>query len=465
MAKDMSLTELTRKLRERGGVIAQLRSWVVWLRRSRIAREGLWSMVLKATNTLLVFLSTVLLARLLGAEGYGIYAYAYSLVTLLAMPAHAGLPYLIVRETARGMAQERPDLVKGVWHWAGRVVAMLSLVVVLGIGPILVVWQGGLRSPQGLTMAWALALVPLMALGNLRGAALRGLQRIVAGQLPEFLLRPGLFLLLVGSVAILAGEKLSAPLAMALYATASLLAFLIGAWMLWRHTPPPVRETHPSVETKGWLLSSVLFALLVGFAVVNSQASTVILGIFEAPDQVGVYRVAVQVATLASFGLQAVNMVVAPRFADLYARGDMEHLQRLATGSARVVLAFNFILTALFVLLGRSFFPLVFGSEFAASYIPLLILLVGQMANSAAGSVGFLLNMTGHEWETVRGMAVAAVLNIAFNLLLIPALGVKGAAIATAISMVAWNALLWWRVWKVLGINSFAFNILVRGVV
>jgi O-antigen/teichoic acid export membrane protein len=53
----------------------------------------------------------VLLARMLGAEGYGIYAYAFALVTLLAMPAKAGLPQLVVRETARGVAGKPLDSV------------------------------------------------------------------------------------------------------------------------------------------------------------------------------------------------------------------------------------------------------------------------------------------------------------------------------------------------------------------
>ena len=81
-----------------------------------IAWETGWSFALKAANTGLGFLTTVLLARLLGAEGYGIYAYAYALVMLLAMPAQSGLPNLIVRETARGLAEGTPDRVKGAWQ-------------------------------------------------------------------------------------------------------------------------------------------------------------------------------------------------------------------------------------------------------------------------------------------------------------------------------------------------------------
>jgi len=431
--------------------------------RFRLAWETACSFVLKTASVGFGFLSTVLLARILGAERYGIYAYALSLVTLLALPAHAGLPNLILRETARGMTLERYDLVKGAWQWAGRVVAILSLLV-MGIGgPLLVMWQGGLRSLSGQTMAWALPLVPLMALGNLRGAALRGLQRVVLGQLPEFILRPGLFLLMVGSAAVLYGGTLSPPVAMMLRVAASLLAFAAGAWLLWRCTPRAVRHARPSVEPRGWLASSTIFALLAGFGMVNQQASTVILGLFTTPDAVGRFRVATQVATLAAFGLNTVNTVVAPRFTDLWARGEKARLQRLVTRSAQVVLAFNLLVTVAFVLAGRPFFRLVFGPEFDGSYMPLLVLLIGQVVNSAAGSVGSLLDMTGHERDTARGMAIAAAVNVVLNLVLVPVWGIVGAATATATSMALWNVLLWWRVRRRLGINSLAFNF-PRGV-
>jgi len=427
-----------------------------------IAWEAGWSFALKAANTGLGFLSAVLLARLLGAGGYGVYAYAYSLAWLLALPAQAGLPGLVTRETARGMAASDPGHVKGVWRWSGRMVGFISIAVVLVLGPLLILWQGGLGSEQGITIAWALPLVPLISLGNLRGAALRGLKKIVAGQLPEFLVRPAEFTLLIILFAYLLGRELSAPAAMALQSTAALAAFLVGAWLLLRSAPDSVRSARPVIAGRAWMLSMLVFAAISGFQVINKEISTLILGTFAAPDQIGIYRVAVQVSTLASFGLQAVNMVVAPRFADLYARGDMHKLQRLATGSARVVLIFNLALTALFLLLGRLFFNLVFGAEFVASFEPLMILLVGQAANSAAGSVGYLLNMTGHERETARGVGAAALLNVGLNLVLVPVWGIHGAAAATAISMVLWNAMLWRAVRRRLGINSLAFDLPMR---
>jgi O-antigen/teichoic acid export membrane protein len=193
-------------------------------------------------------------------------------------------------------------------------------------------------------------------------------------------------------------------------------------------------------------------------SLINNQASTIILGFFVPDAAIGIYRVAAQMSVLASFGLQVVNMVVAPRFAALYAKGDMVRLQRLVTVSARVVLAINVGITLGYILLGRLFLRLVFGSAYLGAYIPLLILLVGQAVNSATGSVGMLLTMTRYERDTAKGLAVSAILNVALNLLLVPLLGIIGAAVATALSLITWNVLLWWAVRRRLRINSLAFD-------
>jgi len=121
--------------------------------RFRLAWEALGSFALKATNALVGFLTTVLLARMLGAQGYGIYAYALSLITLLALPVAAGLPKLLIRETSQGLAQGRPDLVAslpgshwGRWafvdHLAGRI--GLSFGTDHGLGPGVLLWLWGI---------------------------------------------------------------------------------------------------------------------------------------------------------------------------------------------------------------------------------------------------------------------------------------------------------------------------------
>jgi O-antigen/teichoic acid export membrane protein len=441
-----------------GGAV-RAHQWFLRAVNSRLGRDTVGSVGLEIASAGLSFLSTVLLARLLEPAGYGVYAYVYAWVHVLSVLTQLGLSTLVVRETARGMAQDRPDLVQGIWRWAGHITGLLS-VALAGIGATLAWTLPGSSGDDRLnTLAWAIWLVPLMALGNLRGAALQGLQRVVAGQVPEFLIRPGVLVLFLGVAAGLLDRPLSAAETMAFNVVAAALAFGFGAWMLWRATPASVRVARPQYEARAWWRSALPLAFIDGMNLINHQASTLILGFFVPDAEIGIYRVAAQISVSASFGLQAVNLVVAPHFTALYAKGDRARLQRLVTASARVIGAINVGITLAYVLLGRLFLELIFGPAYLGAYTPLLILLVGQAVNSATGSVGMLLNMTWHERDTAKGLAVSAILNVALNLLLVPLLGIVGAAVATAGALITWNVLLWRAVRRRLGIDSLAFPI------
>ncbi len=74
---------------------------------SRSAMGAAGTFLLTATFAGLSFVISIVLARLLGAEGYGAYAYAISWVTFLITPALFGLDTLIVRQIAVYVTHEK----------------------------------------------------------------------------------------------------------------------------------------------------------------------------------------------------------------------------------------------------------------------------------------------------------------------------------------------------------------------
>lgn len=440
-------------------VLDRIKSYIARLITSDIGRETFVTIGLRVSSVGLVFLSTVLLARILGPADYGIYTYVYALVSLLSVPSEFGLPTLVVRETARGRAQKDHSLVLGVWRWASQMTGAISITLVILSILFILLFKEALVGKRLDTFLWGLVLVPLIALGNLRGAALRGSGRVVSGQLPEFLIRPGLFVVFLAGILWVGKSVFSVSLAMALYVLAAALAFGAGIWLLWRETPVEISRSIPRYKNRAWLLSTLPLALIGGMRLVNAQAAILLQGFFLSDADIGIFRVATQVAALASFGLLSINMVLAPRFATLYAQDNMSQLQRLVTRSAQIILSINLVITVGFVLLGKPFLKIVFGVPYGAAYVPALFLLVGQMINSSVGSVAVLLNMTQRESETAKALVVSAIINIVLNLLLIPQWGIFGSAISTAFSLIVWKTMLWRTVRKELGINTLAFNI------
>ena len=427
--------------------------------RARMLRGGAGSIVVKISSLLLGFVLTIILARTLGPEQYGIYGFTLALVSLIAIPAQMGLPNLVVRETAKARVNEDWALMRGIWLWATRYIAVSSLLLFSLVGLGLVVFGYRMSDHRLEALIIAMPLIPLVALGNVRGAALRGLRRVVLGQLPEKVIRTvtliALSLVFLWSVG---KDGFNASNALVLYVAAAAVAFVTGAWMLRQAKPLAVRQkSSVRFMASEWRRAVVPLALISGLQLLNSSADILLLGLLRSDAEVGIYRVAVQLANLVIFGLGAINMVLHPHIAALHSEGKREELQRLTVLSARVIFVLALPPVLIFLFFGGWLITTIFGESYAPASMALGILAVGQLVNAGMGSVGALLNMTGHERDTARGMFAAFAVNIVLNLLLIPQFGIEGAATATAVAFVLWNVILWRLVWKRLRINSTGF--------
>ena len=83
-----------------------------------------------------------------------------------------------------------------------------------------------------------------------------------------------------------------------------------------------------------------------------------------------------------------------------------------------------------------------FGDRFVSGQTALRILCLGVLIGAFAGSVSYLLVMTGHHREAARVTGGIALLNAILNALMIPRFGIAGAAYATAVSTAVWKVCL-----------------------
>jgi len=280
---------------------------------------------------------------------------------------------------------------------------------------------------------------------------------VVLGQLPDSLIRPFSFLALVVISYLLLGNRFNSSWSVGMQVGAAAIALGFGIFMLMRHVPKAINDTPPEYDSRGWMRSALPFLFIGGMQLINNQTDIVMLGALHGAEVVGIYRVSTRVAQLVIFVLGAANMVLQPTIAKLYAVRDMQRLQRVATQSARVVLLVSVPIAIVLIVSGRSML-LIFGQEFTKGAMALAILSAGQLVNAAMGSVGLILNMTGNERDTARGVAIAAVVNVALNAILIPLWGMNGAATATATSLVVWNVILAMQVVRRIGIYPTALG-------
>ncbi|MEL6940717.1 MAG: oligosaccharide flippase family protein [Cyanobacteria bacterium J06598_1] len=145
---------------------------------------------LRLVYTGLTFLTSILLARVLGTSGFGTYSYAVVWAYLLSIPATLGFGNFIVREVAVYQAKEQWSLLRGILTWSNRSVLAASVgIALLAMGVAWVIDKGA-YSELFLGFCLAMALMPAISLRNIRRGVMRGLHHVTKGLLPELLIDP-----------------------------------------------------------------------------------------------------------------------------------------------------------------------------------------------------------------------------------------------------------------------------------
>jgi len=149
-----------------------------------------------------------------------------------------------------------------------------------------------------------------------------------------------------------------------------------------------------------------------------------------------------------------VNMMFSPMIAVLHGRGDTRGLGEMFRITTRWVLIASLPLFVLVI--SRTSILGLFGRDFQAGYAALALLSVGKLVSSATGSVGYMLNMTGHQRLNLLNSLILGVVNATLNALWIGRWGATGAAAASALSLGLVNVLRVIEVRAVLGLSLFS---------
>lgn len=428
--------------------------------RKELTHNSLGAFALNASGLLLQLSAGIILARVLGTKGYGFYSFPVAVVTLLAIPATLGLPQYLTKTVSQYIAQNRHAALRGLLVRANQVGLVMGLsLAVLATVVYRLVGQAASRS-DALPYYVSMTLLPFLALNGMRSAALQGLRKIVSGLIPESLIQPGVYLLIVGPFLLNVTGRLSPTVAMLLRSLTTIVAFVVGTILLLRNVPRESLEARAIFETRLWLRNATPFLLLGTAQIVNNQAGIVLLGIFRPMTDVGVYRTVVQGASLVVFLLMAVNIALAPQVSRLWTLGEREQLQRAITASARIVAFATFCVGTILIVFGRYFLGTVFGSAYQSGTTALRILCAGQIINGLAGSVGTVLNMTGYQRRSAYALVISAMANVLMNFALIPTYGMSGAAIASSAGTVLWNVLLVRSVRKTSNLKTTVFKVI-----
>jgi O-antigen/teichoic acid export membrane protein len=419
--------------------------------KARLARGSAGAFTINLVGTGVAFLAQLVLARVLGAESYGIYAYVSAWVAVLGLLATLGFQTGILRFASAYVAREEWGLARGVIRYAERRVVLAGLAVAAAGFVTILAYVGRLPSELAYTFLVGFAIVPALALLQVRASLLRAFGRVVAALAPNQLVRQLVILLGAGALGLALAEAVRAPLAIAVTLAATLLSLAVASFSLRRARPSAMAHAKIAEERAVWRAAAAFMLLMAGAQILMRRADVLMLGWFADTTTAGIYTVACRITELVSFALTAVNIIFAPTISALHAQGDRASLQALVTMTAWWVTVSAVAVAAPLFIFAEASLRL-FGEAFVAGADALRILLLGQLINAAAGSVAHLLTMTGLERQAAFIILAATVGSIALNAVLIPAFGMEGAAITSALTTAAWNVGMAVFLWTKLGI-------------
>ena len=406
--------------------------------KNRLIKGAAGSFGLKVASSGIAFIMSIIFARFLGTTGLGTYSYATTWANLLSIPATLGIDQLIVREIAIYRTKSRWELMAGLLRWSNLVVLSFSIGLTLVATAIVWGMKGDSDTRVFIAVTLAMVTIPIASLRNLRLGAMRGLHRIVLGQIPDSVFAPTIVIALTSLAYLLFPQSSNVFWVLGFKIIAIVITFFIGSLWLWRSLPQKVKQVKPRFAGKQWLVAALPFMFLGTTQLINSRIDVIMLGGIKGVKAVGIYAVIVGVAQLTAFIHHSSLSVLAPNIATLYSEGKLKQLEKLVQKSALAVFLFSLLIGGIIILLG-DYCLLIFGSEFVSGRTAMNILILGQIFNAFTGPVGLILNMTGYQNYTVIATGLSSFLNVIFNFLLIPKWGINGAAIATTTSLIIIN--------------------------
>lgn len=404
----------------------------------RLARGSAAALAIFIISAGLAYCAQLTIARIVGAEAYGQYAYVLAWVTVLAYASALGFDVSLLRFIPAYWARRDLGLIRGVLRLSRRVVALAGIGVAVSGACFVAAWSGHLPPALARTFIIGFALVPLWALLWIHCSAARAFGGVVSALSPERIVRDALVICLLGIAGPVLGWRIGAPTAMAATVIASSAALLLIVLAVRRLRPAELAPIAPTQANPLWLRTAAPLVLIGTVEPLMNRLGVMLLGWMGDITGAGIYAIVFNMAFLAMLPRTAVNILFAPKAAELFARNDIAGLQELirrtsvwmVAGSVGIAIPLGLLAPLILVL---------FGPGFVAGTTALRVLLAGQVIIACAGSQLYLMTMTGHERTAALLIGGSAAFSVVIGAALVAASGVLGAAIASVLGFLGWN--------------------------
>lgn len=417
---------------------------------TRLARNSLWSGFGLYAGLAFVPLTSIILTRFLGVDGYGIYSLVQSWAGFAAGLCSLGLYGASLRLIPMYVAKREFGKVKGCLIHTTWIVGVLALCVSLAVAffpdefcslfvrkPDSMTWESFQEKVVPAFQFYSVSIL-LTALYQSFLSGLAGLQAFRYKVIANDLISPvAKTLALV--ILLWIGFGVTGALAANIIQDVTIL--LLSGWFLTKTFPEVKERTVKAIFETGrtikFAVALFLDSLLYRY---TFQLDVLFLGYFGQLSGVGIYTVAQNLQRLIYLPGYSVLTSFGPLCGELYSKGDTHSLASVYKTATKWMFTFSCPLFTLYVLFADPILQ-IFGHDFVQGKSVLIILATGSLVADFVGLSGSVIVSTGRAKLNLVNSAVSAIVSIALFVLLIPSYGITGAAIARSAAVLTINCI------------------------
>jgi O-antigen/teichoic acid export membrane protein len=387
------------------------------------------SIVLVIGAGIVSFVMLSLAARAMPAAEFGHLAMWLSISQMGSVIALFGQEMFVLRALNEYAVAGQPELARGALRFSMRIVVLLPLALALSL---FLVGHFAMGESAALMLVVSLYMV---------GNSLVGFGGHVARYLVGLLLAEGTRETLWKSLTVLAlllflrGNTGIDAVEFFLIACASIaISLTVQGAVIGRAFPATIRNAAPATRTGDWTRSSFRLWVSSVLETLNQYFDVLVIYLLLDAPAAGVYFVASRIANAFGTLLAATHVLATRRIPQLYFAGRVDEANRVFASMAEVILlcvagGLIFVIFGAEVLLGF------FGPAFVQHHWALIILVVGTALAAAAGPAPAVLLIAGHERRYPWLLVANILLRLLGFVVLIPMIGLNGAALAATLSL------------------------------
>jgi O-antigen/teichoic acid export membrane protein len=435
-------------------IVTRLKSILADPSDNRIAQLVAGKVFLVRVGSALVALgSQVLLARWMGSFEFGIYIYVWTWVLMIGALSDVGLSSAARRFIPEYIELKSFDRLRGFLagsRWLAFAIAtVIGAVGALGV-TLLAPW---LDHFVIIPLYLACVTIPIYGVVQVQAGIAQSYDWPNLALMPFYIWRQLAITVLMGAIWLI-GAPTSAVTAMIVAVATTWAVTMVQLGLLNRRLKEEVPAGPKIYEAKTWLATSMPIFVVEGFYLLLTYVDIISIEHFGSPHDVAVYYAGARLLAIVAFVYFAIAGATTHKFTEYHVAGDRQRLASFFRETVRWTFWPSLVACAAILALGRPLLSL-FGAGFESGYGVMFILAIGMLARAAVGPAERLLNMLGERKQCAAVYAIAFAINLTLCVILIPRIGIEGAAIATSTALIAESILFYWVAKRRLGFHLF----------